>query len=44
MTCTAPATSGDMFLCLLVGGVVPYFIIAVLATAGGIITNEVLKA
>ena len=43
LSCTSPVTSGDMITCLIIGGVIPYFIIAILSTIGGIITQEALK-
>ena len=41
--CSAPASWGDMGLCLLLDGIIPYFIIGIISTAGGIITNEAFK-
>lgn len=41
--CIAPASWGDMGLCLLLDGIIPYFVIMIIATAGGIITNATLK-
>lgn len=43
MNCAAPTTDGDKIVCLIVDGVVPLFIIAVLATAGGYITDNAIK-
>lgn len=38
--CAAPDTEGDKLTCLIVDGVIPLFILAVLSTAGGIITER----
>lgn len=43
LSCTVPDTMGDMATCLIIDGIVPYFIIGVLAIAGGTITNYLLK-
>lgn len=43
ISCSSPVTSGDMFTCLIIGGIVPMFIIGVLSTAGGFLTEKALK-
>lgn len=40
MNCSAPTTSGDKGICLLLDGVVPYAIIAVLAVSASVITEK----
>lgn len=40
LNCAAPDTSGDKLTCLLIGGVIPLFIITILSIAGGIITER----
>ena len=43
MNCTAPDTSGDMIVCLILDGVIPLLIISIVSIAGGIITEQVIK-
>lgn len=42
VACTAPVTYGDKGICLILDGVIPLFIIAVVSATGGIITNKFL--
>ena len=39
-SCTTPETDGDRFTCLFLDGIIPLVIIAILAVAGGIITDK----
>ena len=41
LNCSSPSTDGDRISCLLLDGIIPYLIIAVLSTAGGIITDQI---
>jgi hypothetical protein len=44
LNCTGiPDTSGDRVTCLIVDGVIPYFIILVLSVAGGYVIDRGLK-
>ena len=43
MNCTAPASWGDMTICLIFDGIIPYMVIGILASAGSIVTSEVIK-
>ena len=41
-SCSAPATDGTKLLCLVIDGVVPYFIWLTLSIAGGMILDKTL--
>lgn len=43
LKCSNPDTDGDKLTCLIVDGVIPLFIIAVLSAGGGYITDKALK-
>lgn len=43
LTCSAPSTAGDKITCLILDGVIPLFIITILATAGGIVTDQAIR-
>lgn len=40
LSCSSPATSGDMITCLIVDGVIPFLVIAIISTALGYITEK----
>ena len=42
LTCTSPASDGTKMLCLMIDGLIPYFILAILSAAGGLITYRLL--
>ena len=43
LNCALPDTAGDRFTCLILDAVIPIIILGILSTAGGIITDSVLK-
>lgn len=43
MSCSSPSSWGDMGICLVIGGIVPLVIIAILSISGGVITDKLLK-
>lgn len=43
LECTAPDTGGDKITCLIVDGTIPIFILVILSTSGGYITERFLR-
>ncbi|UCD20934.1 MAG: hypothetical protein JSW08_00080 [archaeon] len=43
MNCSAPDTSGDKVICLILDSVVILVVITIISAAGGMITNRALK-
>lgn len=43
MNCAAPTSHGGKVVCLMLDGVIPIVIIAILSSAGGIATNRFLR-
>lgn len=43
LNCASPDTDGDKIVCLIVDGVIPFFIIIILSTAGGYIIGKSRK-
>lgn len=40
--CATPDTDGDMISCLFVDGILPFFIIFILSTIAGVVTDKVI--
>lgn len=43
LDCSAPTWAGDKITCLILDSIIPLFIITILSTAGGIVTDQVLS-
>ena len=43
LNCVNPTWDGDKVTCLILDAVIPIFIITILATAGGVITDKAIK-
>jgi len=43
IVCASPSTAGDRVTCLIVDGIIPIVIITILASAGGYLTERLLR-
>ena len=43
MECSTATDWGDMAVCLMFDAIIPYMVIGILATAGSLVTREVIK-